>query len=635
MKILTVIPIAKGIPRDELSYFSAKQVGLGTMVTVPFGGRKIKAIVIDENEVRDLKQSIKNESYSLKNILEIHADGLPYCIFASAQKTARFFGQPAGAILETMVPKPLFEKYLSNPTPPLPEAREGARNADIQSIQAPYRERISIYKTMIRENMARNSSTMVIAPTVIQAETLFAELKLGIDDRIFALHGKVSKKKLESNIKNVFERETPIVVIATPPYSSVLRNDWASFIVEQSSSHNYRYDFKPNFDMRLFLEQFALACRARVIYADTLLDIGIRTRINKREIIENRNTWHIAKPENFRVTDMKPDERPDTVRISPIKSDILGIDACAMLTAGIKDNANIMLLSQRKGIAPMTTCVDCGTVVSCPVCDTPLVLHRKKPNSAERIYMCHHCLTSSIALDYCKNCNGSRFKMFGITTETIRAEVEKIFPTARTFLIDGDNAATPAAVSKTISAWQEESGILIATQAMLPYIPSADMGCIVSMDSMLSMPSYTSGENAVYSIVSFLEKISRAAIVQTRMHSHEAVQAIEREDLHGFMKSELESRIQFGYPPEKILLKISLDAKKTDAKDASVYLETIFKKYDPDILMKKSRDIDNSIIQAVMKIEPTLWNDENSRIQQIVREMPREFTREVNPDSVI
>ena len=114
------------------------------------------------------------------------------------------------------------------------------------------------------------------------------------------------------------------------------------------------------------------------------------------------------------------------------------------------------------------------------------------------------------------------------------------------------------------------------------------MGCIVSMDSMLSMPSYTSGENAVYAIVSFLEKISRAAIVQTRMHAHEAVQAVEHEDIHKFMREELESRIQFGYPPEKTLLKISLDAKNADAAEATRYLETIFEKYDPDILMKKS-----------------------------------------------
>ena len=640
MKILTVIPIAKGIPRDELSYFSAKQVGLGTMVTVPFGGRKIKAIVIDENEVRDLKQSIKNESFTLKNILEVHTDGLPNALFRAAQKTGHFFAQSVGAVLQTMVPKVLFEFYLNGEI--LPFIRGGAEalrggGVDIQSIQVPYRERISIYKTTIRENMARNSSTMIIAPTIVTAEQLFSELKSGIEDRIVLMHGKISAKKISSTIARVLSEKNPIVIITTAPYASVMRNDFAVFIIESSSSANYRYDFGLHFDMRHFIEGFARAVGARVILADTLLDTETRARITNREITENRNTWHIAKPENFRITDMKPVESPAVLKVAPIKSDLFGYDALAMLTAGINDHAKILLVSQRKGIAPMTTCSDCGTVVACPVCQSPLVLHRKKSKSVsdERIYMCHHCLTSSIALDYCQVCHGARFKMIGISTETIRMEVEKLFPTARTFLVDGDSTTTPTAISKTISTWQTESGVLIATQAMMPYIPSAELGCIVSMDSLLSIPSYTSGETAVYAIVTFLEKISRAAIIQTRMHSHESVQAIEHENMHEFMKNELQSRNDFGYPPKNVLVKISLDAKKSDVREATDYFETLFKKYDPDIMMKKSRDINNVVIVAIMKIEPSIWNDPNSRIQQIMRELPREFVREINPDSVV
>ncbi len=637
MKILTVIPIAKGIPRDELSYFSAKQVGLGTMVTVPFGGRKIKAIVIDENEVRDLKQSIKNESFTLKNILEVHPDGLPHALFHAAQKTGHFFAQPVGAVLRTMVPKILFEFYLQTSplTPPL--QGEGNRNSDLQSIQVPYRERISIYKTTIRENMARNSSTMIIAPTIVQAEQLFGELKSGIEDRIVIMHGKISAKKMSPVVARTLSEKNPVVIIATAPYASLLRNDFSTFIIESSSSSNYRYDFGLHFDMRHFVEALGCSIGVRIIFADTLLDTETRARITNREITENRNTWHIAKPENFRITDMKPTETPAVLKVAPIKSDLFGYDVLAMLTAGINDHAKILLVSQRKGIAPMTTCSDCGTVVACPVCQSPLVLHRKKSKSSsdERIYMCHHCLTSSIAFDYCQVCHGSRFKMIGISTETIRTEVEKLFPTARTFLVDGDSTATPTAISKTISTWQTESGVLIATQAMMPYIPSADLGCIVSMDSLLSIPSYTSGETAVYAIVTFLEKISRAAIIQTRMHAHESVQAIEHENMHEFMKHELQSRTEFGYPPKNFLVKISLDAKKSDVREATDYFETLFKKYDPDIMMKKSRDINNVVIVAIMKIEPTVWNDPNSRIQQIMRELPREFVREINPDSVV
>jgi primosomal protein N' len=101
MKILTVIPIAKGIPRDELSsIFLPKPVVLGTLVTVPFGKRSIKGVVVDYNEVRDLKSSIKTSDFALRNVTTVHSETLPASIFTTAQKTARFFAQSVGFIFK-------------------------------------------------------------------------------------------------------------------------------------------------------------------------------------------------------------------------------------------------------------------------------------------------------------------------------------------------------------------------------------------------------------------------------------------------------------------------------------------------------------------------------------------------------
>ena len=114
MKILTVIPIAKGIPQSELSYFSAREVHLGTLVTVPFGNRSIKGVVVDINEVRDLKSSIKTSDFKLRNVTTIHTGSeLPNSVFNAAQKSASFFAQPIGAVLETVLPKQVFDYYVS------------------------------------------------------------------------------------------------------------------------------------------------------------------------------------------------------------------------------------------------------------------------------------------------------------------------------------------------------------------------------------------------------------------------------------------------------------------------------------------------------------------------------------------
>ena len=40
MKIIDVIPIAKGIPQEKLSYFTSKDVSIGALVSVPVRKKK-------------------------------------------------------------------------------------------------------------------------------------------------------------------------------------------------------------------------------------------------------------------------------------------------------------------------------------------------------------------------------------------------------------------------------------------------------------------------------------------------------------------------------------------------------------------------------------------------------------------
>ncbi len=624
MKILTVIPIAKGIPRDELSYFSAKEVALGTLVTVPFGKRSIKGVVVDQKEVRDLKSSIKSSDYALRNLTTIHNESLPTSIFIAAQNTARHFSQSIGPLLKTIIPDQIFEHYLTNP---VSEPKNNIRS-DIQLVQIPYSERIAYYRTLIRENLGKHTSTMIIAPTVIQAEKIFASIQTGIEDSIAIAHSKKTKKHITKTLENVLNVKKPVVLIATAPFSTLIRNDWDTIIIESASSSSYRYEFNPIFDLKYFVEEIAKTYHARIIYADTLINVNLRARASNREIIDARSTWHIAKPERFEVIDNK---------VKPFS--LFNEKTTLLIEEALATKSNILLLTTRKGLAPLTTCSDCGTLVNCPVCGTPLVLHRKKNDTKdghERIYMCHHCMNTTQPMDTCAVCGSWRLTTLGVSTDTIAQELETHFPTASYVTIDGDKTTTLQQVQKTVTSWQEKTGsILIATPLALPYIDKADFGCIVSIDSLLSLPAYTSGEHALHTALLFLEKIQTASVLQTRNFKHEVVEAIHSENIFDFIKSEQEVRMQLGYPPRKILLKISREISKNSAKEAVTYLEKVLGPYDPDLLMKKSKEATTVIVQAIMKVEPMIWNDATHDIHQVMEILGQDWKKEVNPESVL
>jgi primosomal protein N' len=345
------------------------------LVTVPFGKRSIKGVVVDQQPARDLKSSLKSSSFSLRNVTTIHAERLPGALFAAGQKSASFFAQPVGAILETMVPQPLFDYYLSHP---ISESHIPSIRSEIRALQISALQRIDYYKTLIRENLAKNASTMIIVPSIVQVEALEQEIKNGIEDHVTVLHSKKTKKYIQKTIERLFTASTPIVHIATAPFAACVRPDWHTIIIEQATSAHYRYHFKPVFQTDFFIEQFARHMNATLVYADTLLDPTIRERIANQEIIDERSTWHIAKPALTACVDMK---KSSTASPSPFA--VLHTRTHKLITRALEERSQVLLITTRKGLAPMTVCSDCGSTVSCPRCQAPLVLHKA------RLYLCH------------------------------------------------------------------------------------------------------------------------------------------------------------------------------------------------------------------------------------------------------
>jgi hypothetical protein len=65
------------------------------------------------------------------------------------------------------------------------------------------------------------------------------------------------------------------------------------------------------------------------------------------------------------------------------------------------------------------------------------------------------------------------------------------------------------------------------------------------------------------------------------------------------------------------------------------YLEKVFAAFDPDLLMKKSKQVNTIIVQAIMKIDLTVWNDFDHDIHQILQGLGREWKKEINPDTIL
>ena len=73
MNIITVIPLTRSKMVNELSYFTATEVPLGAIVSVPLRSQTVHAIVIAVQPVADMKSDIKQAGFALKKLGAVKA----------------------------------------------------------------------------------------------------------------------------------------------------------------------------------------------------------------------------------------------------------------------------------------------------------------------------------------------------------------------------------------------------------------------------------------------------------------------------------------------------------------------------------------------------------------------------------
>ena len=86
------------------------------------------------------------------------------------------------------------------------------------AVQGDDADRMSTWRSLIRQEFARKRSLAFYAPTVEDARQLMASLEKGIDGYIFLLHGGIPKKKLIDAWTAIAGTDHPVVVIATAAF---------------------------------------------------------------------------------------------------------------------------------------------------------------------------------------------------------------------------------------------------------------------------------------------------------------------------------------------------------------------------------------------------------------------------------
>ena len=212
----------------------------------------------------------------------------------------------------------------------------------------------------------------------------------------------------------------------------------------------------------------------------------------------------------------------------------------------------ILLFLNRRGYARTLICRDCGWVPRCPSCMVALPYYRDVGSLT-----CRYCGVTEQLPDDCPLCHATHMSLVGEGTEQVETETHRLFPHTTIVRLDSDTLRHPATAR---SLWERARSksydILIGTQALFTRepLPQHHLVGILQADSGLHVSDFRAAERTYQLLVDAASSAYPAStggrvILQTRLPSHHAVQALLFGDPHQFYEEELTARRLLNYPP--------------------------------------------------------------------------------------
>ncbi len=644
MHIISVIPIAKGIFKDELSYFSAKDIAPGSIVTIPVKSKLIKALVTHSAPASDLKAELKASDFKLKKIAEVVTTGLfTEGFLAAARATAAYHAASPGQVIKSLTPKAILD-HLEDLPPVKVLSLEPTPINKIHhthfALQEPDLERLAFYKSLIREAFAKQSSVFFCLPSASDMASALPILAKGIADYTFILHPGLSGKTIRDIWQKVLETDHPVLIVATPIFLSIPRSDLRTIIIDKENTSFYKTISRPKIDARVFAESFAEKIGGKFIIGDTALRTETIYRVERNDLVP-------ASPIKYRSFTEAKQKLINSGRQAnqefiwqPIHPEV-----AELITAAEQKSERTVIFTGRRGIAPITLCRDCGTTVTCGQCQSPLVVHSKKTKSGQAgpvatMFMCHKCQRVEDTDTVCKYCRSWRLESFGAGIDKIKTEVETLCPKGQIFILDSDAAPTAKIATEIVTKFlATPGGILIGTEMILYHLhEKVEQVIALSFDSLFMLPDFRIREKVFVNLIRLRDHATKSFAIQTKNPDEPIFDKVLKGNLLDFYREELAEREQFNYPPFCRLIKISREGLKADVLADMEALEKVLVDYEPLIFPAFIPTIKGRYrLHALLRLPLETWKVDHIKpeLLAILKHLPPSYEIGVDPEDIL
>jgi primosomal protein N' (replication factor Y) (superfamily II helicase) len=412
-----------------------------------------------------------------------------------------------------------------------------------------------IYLRAAEEVIKRGRQAIILVPEIALTPQAVRRFLARFPGQVGLVHSKLSEGERYDTWRRARDGKLNVIIGARSALFSPLPN--IGLIVADECHDSSYYQAEPPFYNAVTAAQaYARLCGAVCVMGSATPTVEQRFQATSSPLqngegpgvrvldLPNRVTDSILPP--VQVADMREE----------LKNGNRGIFSRSLaesLAETISRGEQAIIFLNRRGTATYIFCRDCGHVLKCPNCETPLTLHLENKEHL----LCHHCGYTRKRPGKCPQCNSDQIREYGLGSEKVEADIKSMFPQARTLRWDWDTTRRKDAHEIILTHFaNHQADVLVGTQMLAKGLdlPLVTLVGIVLADVGLNFPDPFASEKVFQTLTQVAGRAGRSArggkvILQTFMPEHYAIQFAAGHDVNGFYKRELEYRKQLGYPP--------------------------------------------------------------------------------------
>ncbi len=545
-------------------------VGVGSVVRVPFGRQRVLGIVVDLAESSDLAPE------RLAEPIEALETGVPAELVRLGLWVAReYCSTPSRGLRLVLPPGAGVRKRRSRPRVELPGvALADAVAPELLPEQAHAVEEIGaaldgadrcaprelllygvtgsgkteVYLAAVEAALAQGRGAIVLVPEIGLAPQVVTRFRARLGDRFAVLHSALTSGERYDEWRRLRSGEASVCV---GPRSAIFApvENLGLVVIDEEHDPSYKQEGDPSYDARTVARRRAAECGA-VLVAGTATPRPESWLELPRVELPRRVDGRRLPP--VEVLDMRAAD-PRSGPLHPATWEALE----GVRRAGTK----AIVMINRRGFAPWLTCRSCGHHWNCPNCDVSTIVHRHGGR-----LVCHHCAHTEPLPGVCSECGSTTLSRAGAGTERIEGLLGERLGPMPVFRLDSDTAAGRGAHARILDSFGEaESGVLVGTQMVSKGhdFPEVTLSAILDADATLRFPDFRAEERTFAMVAQLAGRSGRGeaggdVIVQTLAPEAPSIGHAARHDAPGFLAAELERRRALRYPPFSHLVRIGL-----------------------------------------------------------------------------